>query len=102
MVSSRTMPAARYDILAFSGTRATGQRTPARSTPQESGGPLRRLAYRTMTAGREGGASRCFSGYRRGGPGRTGTVRSASAGCVFVTVGDLRRYLDESVFIWSA
>jgi hypothetical protein len=23
-------------------------------------------------------------------------------GCVFVTVGDLRRYLDESVFIWSA
>jgi hypothetical protein len=23
-------------------------------------------------------------------------------GCVFVTVGELRRYLDEPVFIWSA
>ena len=27
---------------------------------------------------------------------------SCHIGCVFVTVGDLRRYLDESVFIWSA
>src|ERR1039457_6250793 len=44
----RLSPAVRYDTLAFSGTRATGQRTPARSTPQGAGGPLRRRVYRTM------------------------------------------------------
>ena len=46
----------------------TGQRTLAHSTPQEAGGPLRRLVYRTMTAVRGDGVSRFSSGCRRGGP----------------------------------
>src|ERR1039457_2012208 len=55
-------PVARYDTRAFSGTRATGQRTAARNTPQEAGGPLRRPAYLTLTASRGALASRSFSG----------------------------------------
>ena len=46
------LPQRGRDTLVLSGTRATGQRTLVRSTPQEAGAPLRRRVYRTMTAGR--------------------------------------------------
>src|SRR5579864_1456156 len=45
----RVSPAARYDTLALSGTRATGRKTPVRSVPPTGDGPIRRQVYRTMT-----------------------------------------------------
>src|ERR1017187_3026780 len=105
----RLSPAARYDILAFSGTRATGQRTPARSTPQGAGGPLHRLAYRTMTAGREGGAvgsaARRGPGFTLGEPGPFPGSLPPNPACTFQCTGlsrDLCRVRDGAALAENA